>query len=111
MTIDGFIVHPQWNDKATFAHSEMPEHGYTTIMPFQLQFVVPPGFNGVTAELSAIDAATAKAAEAYHQAIGALRERKAALLQLSYEDGEVQDAPAADAPPQTFQDIDDDLCF
>lgn len=108
ISIPGFIVQPSYT-AATFCTVEMPHQGYTTICPHVLTFTVPETFNAVKQEIDGIDKAMGQAADAYHSTIADLKQRKAELLQLTHSDSEVMDAPAANAVPQSFVDVDIDL--
>lgn len=111
ISLPGFVLHSMYGN-TTWSTNEMPAHGYTTICPHELTFVVPIDFNAVKAEVGSIDKAMQEAADAYHRTIADLRDRKNNLLQLTFNNDEPEVVEAAfDIPPATLKDIDDDIPF
>lgn len=79
LEIKGFIMVSE-HGFITFAVSEMPDYGYTTIMPHTITATVPTEFNPVAAEVSAIEKKLNAMASEYHSKAAQLKERIANLL-------------------------------
>lgn len=114
ISVPGFISKSSYG-AYTHSSAKLESMGHTTVMPFDLVFTIPEGFNGIHTELSSIDSAMALAADAYHQTVGDLKLRKAKLLQLSHNPSDgvevldaidpLQDNSKAVNPPPEF-DVD-----
>lgn len=111
--IPGFLMQSAFGD-ITWSTQELEAHGYMTISAVSIQFPVPRDFNPVHIEVASLDRQMSKAADAYHQTIGALKERKQALLQITHSVGETEVITQAEidaAPLYNFKDIGDDIPF
>lgn len=112
--IPGFLMTSPYGGGLTWNVTELEENGYMTVSPLALNFQVPADFDPVRAEVSGLDRQMSKAADAYHQTIGALKERKQALLQITHTVGETEVITQEEidaAPLYNFKDIGDDIPF
>ncbi len=116
ITTPGFIV--KGYGSYTHCESQLNDNNYKTVMPFDLTFTVPEGFNGVVAAVNGVNSAIEKLKDGYHATLAELLKQKEELLMIGHsgESADVLDAPtdaAVRAQEQVIEvmEVDDDFCF
>lgn len=90
-THTGFVAITAYGN-LTHISTEMPEHGYVTILPYNITFTVPEGFNAVQEAVKSIDMEMDKERQELAEKLQRLQAKKNELLQISYEGNDILDA-------------------
>lgn len=82
--VPGFIIVSKYGF-ITHAGSEMPDHGYLTVMPYNLKFTVPADFNPVAAQVSALEAEREKLKKEFNNRIAKINDQISKLQAICYD--------------------------
>ena len=89
--LPGFIIVSEFG-YVTWSQNEMPDHGYTTVTPHSLTFIVPATFNAIAAEVEMLNKKIDSMADEYHGNVARIKERIASLLCIENSPAEVRES-------------------
>jgi len=85
--IKGFIVWSKevWDEgNYSFIGCEMPEHGYTTVMPYTLEVDIPESFDPVSSQVDALKKKKTQAMADYQALVTSIDRQISELTALEY---------------------------
>ena len=96
-TLTGFILISPYGN-LTHAGCPMEDNGYVTVVPHDIQFTIPEGFNAIQEAVKALDAEMEKERGELAEKLRSLQAKKNDLLQLSYGGNDILDAENPNVP-------------